>query len=158
MELDHSLLCHFSHILGSTSQGFLETLKLDDPEDLKKSKGSGKTGSLGDRTMRELSLEDWDTLWNYMKLLWQLWINKDFKCQTGLIHQHSSICRSRFDMPPETQLRCFRCLIHFNHLDEIVSSTKSTLAYALVTITIAIHFDMFLLYISCIAIYRYVYL
>ena len=58
MELDHSLLCHFSHILGSASQGFLETLKLDDPEDLKKSKGSGKTGSLGDRTMRELSLED----------------------------------------------------------------------------------------------------
>ena len=46
--------------------------QLDDPEDLKKSKGSGKTGSLGDRTMRELSLEDWDTPWNYMKLLWQL--------------------------------------------------------------------------------------
>ena len=120
MELDHSLLCHFSHIVGSAStQGFLETLKLDDPEDLKKSKGSGKTGSLGDRTMRELSLEDWDTLWNYMKLLWQLWNNKDLKCQTGLIHQHSSVCRSRFDMPPETQLRCFRCLIHFNHLDDM---------------------------------------
>ena len=31
-------------------------------QDLKKSKGSGKTGSLGDRTMRELSLEDYQPM------------------------------------------------------------------------------------------------
>lgn len=55
------LLGPYLVLLASTVNGYEGTgraLSLKLIEDLKKNKGSGKTGSLGDRSMRELSLEE----------------------------------------------------------------------------------------------------